>query len=69
MSTAQDLYSEHVQALPPPQQLRLATMILQGLDAAAAMTVDHYSDEWSDEDLRDAAKFSLRHATERFGEE
>ena len=69
MSTAQDLYSEHVQALPPPQQLRLATMILQGLDAAAVMAVDHYSDEWSDEDLQDAGRFSVRHAAEQFGEE
>lgn len=69
MPTAQELYSEHVQALSPPQQLRLATMILQGLDAAAAMAVDYYSDEWSEEDMRDAAIFSLRYAAEQIGEE
>jgi hypothetical protein len=54
--TAQDLYSSAVSSLPASEQLRLATLILEGL-AAAAPALD-YSDYWSDEDVRDVAAFS-----------
>lgn len=69
METLQDLYSQQIQALPAAEQLRLATIILQGLTSAEARSVDFYSDDWSDEDLADAAIFSARHAADSLGEE
>lgn len=66
MHTARELYSDQVQNLPVSEQLQLATMILQGLTASAAA---NYSEEWSDEDLRDLTSFSLRQARESVGEE
>jgi hypothetical protein len=69
MQTAQEVYCRQIQILPPSEQLRLATIILQGLTAAEARSVDFYSDDWSDEDLTDAAIFSARHAAESLGEE
>ena len=68
MHTAQDLYSGEVGRLPASEQLRLATMILEGLTASAASALD-FSDEWSDEDINDLAIFSARHASESLGEE
>jgi hypothetical protein len=69
MQTAHELYSGQVTSLSAAEQMRLATMILQGLSATAATAVDFYSDEWSEEDMRDAAIASLRHAAGTFGEE
>ena len=69
MQTMHDLYSQQIQALPATDQLRLATIILQGLSAVEARSVDFYSDDWSDEDLSDATIFSARHAAASLGEE
>lgn len=69
MHTANELYSEQVRSLPPPEQLRLATMILQGLTAAEATAAGCYSDEWSEEDIEDMAVFSAKYAAESLGEE
>lgn len=55
--TAQNLYSDTVSALPASEQLRLASLILKGL-AECAEKLD-YRDEWSDEDLRDIAAYSM----------
>lgn len=69
MHTAHDLYSDEIIGLPASEQLRLATLILQGLTASTATAVDFYSDEWSEEDLRDLATFSLRQVDEALGRE
>jgi hypothetical protein len=69
MLTAQELYSEQVRSLSTSEQLRLASLILQGVTASAATAVDYYSDEWSEEDMRDLAAFSMRYAAESSGEE
>ncbi len=69
MQTARELYSEQVRILPASEQLRLAAIILQGLTAAEATSVDFYSDEWSEEDIEDMAIFSARYAAESLGEE
>jgi hypothetical protein len=68
MHTAQEVYSEEVQRLSASEQLRLATMILEGLTASAASALD-FSDQWSDEDINDIAIFSARYASESIGEE
>jgi len=58
--TAQDVYLGSVTVLPASEQLRLAALILAGLnDAAAALD---YSDHWSDEDVCDLVAFSSAHA-------
>ncbi|HEX6962791.1 MAG TPA: hypothetical protein VF175_13050 [Lacipirellula sp.] len=55
--TAQNLYSETIATLPASEQLRLASLILNGL-AETAEKLD-YSDHWSDEDVRDLIAFSM----------
>ena len=59
--TAQDIYSATVTSLPPEEQLRLASLILNGLSGSSE-TID-YSDSWSDEDLRDLTAFSVDHTS------
>jgi hypothetical protein len=56
--TAQNLYSRTVSTLPASEQLKLASLILEGL-AESAEKLD-YQDHWSDEDLRDLAAYSMR---------
>jgi len=68
MATAQQVYSSEVSVLPPSEQLRLATLILEGLTQTAASALD-FSDRWSEEDLRDLAAFSMQHAARTMGEE
>jgi hypothetical protein len=65
MNSAQELYAQQVRNLSASEQLRLASMILQGITATAA----DYSDEWSEEDMRDLAAFSLHYANQTSGEE
>jgi hypothetical protein len=69
MTLVQELYSEQIRSLDSSDQLRLATMILQGLTAAEAMSAECYNDDWSEEDRRDLAAFSLRNADEAGGKE
>ena len=59
--TAQDIYSTAVTSLSPAEQLRLASLILNGLSGSSE-TVD-YSDSWSDEDLQDLTAFSVEHVS------
>ena len=49
-TTAEELYNQVVKPLPPPERLKLAAIILN--DIASQAVVD-YSEEWSEEDLRD----------------
>jgi hypothetical protein len=69
LQTFDDLYTQQIQRLPATEQLRLAAMILQGLSAGEARSVDFYRDEWSDDDLADATIFSARQAAKSEGEE
>jgi hypothetical protein len=59
MATASDVYSGAVESLPPSEQLRLASLILQGLAQTSAPALD-YSEEWSEEDLRDVVNYAVR---------
>jgi hypothetical protein len=44
-------------------------MILQGITSSTAIATKEFSDEWSDEDMRDLAAFSLRHVSESLDQE
>jgi hypothetical protein len=68
MTTAQQVYSNEVSILPPSEQLRLATLILAGLSETSAAAMD-FSDEWSDEDLRDLSAFAIQKSAEMASEE
>ena len=66
MPTAKELYSQAVAPMPAAEQLRLASFILEGLDAAGALNC---SDQWSDEDIRDLTAFSMTHAMKSEGQD
>ena len=53
------LYEETIRLLPAGERLRLARLILDGIPAEA---VADFSEEWSDEDLRDLSVASLSRA-------
>ena len=54
--TASEIYDGSVKQLPKLEQLRLAALILNDIDPNAKIDV---SDEWSEEDLRDAAVWTM----------
>jgi hypothetical protein len=64
--TVEQLYETAVRALPAPDRLRLATMILNDIPPRAVVD---YSEEWTEEDIRDATRYSLQRAAASFGEE
>ncbi len=64
--TVEQLYEQAVKPLPNADRLRLATLILNDISPQA---VTNYSDEWSEEDLREATRHSLQRAASSFGEE
>lgn len=48
--TAEKIYNQVVKPLPPPERLKLATIILNDI---SPQTVVDYSEVWTEEDLRD----------------
>ena len=46
----EQLYEQSIRPLPAAERLRLARLILDGIPPESVVD---YSDEWSDEDLRD----------------
>lgn len=66
--TAQEVFTETVQALPPTERLRLAALILQDL-AQADMAVVDTSSVWSEQDQRDLTAFSLQYAAKLYPDE
>lgn len=64
-STAEEVYVQVVKPLPPSERLKLATMILN--DIPPQSVVD-YSEEWSEEDMRDLTAHTMRYAAQSFGE-
>jgi hypothetical protein len=63
MKNVTELYETRVRPLVPAERLQLARLILDDL-APAGDGVD-VSDEWSDEDLKDVATFSMQSAARR----
>lgn len=64
MSVSQ-IYQETVKPLSAPERLQLVTLILTDFPVEAVVD---YSEEWSEEDLRDATRYSLSRAAASFGE-
>jgi hypothetical protein len=67
-SSVQEIYTQVISTLPPTEQLKLATLILNGLVQQNAAVVD-VSDTWTDQDQLDLADFSLQYATTAFPED
>jgi hypothetical protein len=64
--TIQEMYEQSIRPLPAPDRLRLATLILNEIPPLAAVD---YSDDWTDEDMRDLTLYSLRRAAASMEEE
>jgi hypothetical protein len=56
--TVNQLYEQTIKPLSPAERLRLATLILNGIPP---QSVVDYSDEWSEEDMRDMTKATWDH--------
>jgi hypothetical protein len=63
MSVAQSVFETTVKNLPPFERLRLASMILDDLTRSGGK-ID-YSDEWTEEDMRDFTAASMRRFEEQ----
>ena len=61
----EEVYIRAVKPLSPADRFKLAILILN--DISPHSVVD-YQDVWTDEDVRDLAAHSLRHAAGSFGE-
>ena len=58
-STVEEIYAQVVKPLPPSERFKLATLILGDISPHAVVD---YNDDWSDEDLRDATRYSMQRA-------
>ena len=67
-TTAQQVFTETVRALPPTERLSLAALILQDL-AQSDLSVVDFRDRWSEQDQRDLSAFSLQSAAKRYPED
>jgi hypothetical protein len=65
-STAEEVYAQVVKPLPASERLKLATMILNDISPRAVVD---YSEEWSEEDMRDLTTHTMRNASKSLGEE
>ncbi len=67
-TTAQEIFTHTVRMMPPAEQLRLASLILNDL-AQSNLTVVDASDTWSEKDQNDLTAFSLRYADQVYSED
>ena len=65
-NTIEQIYTETIKPLSKGERFQLAKLILNDLPFEA---VTDWSDDWSDDDLRDATRYSLQRADALFGEE
>jgi hypothetical protein len=66
LSTAQEVYDQVVKSLAPSERFKLATLILNDISPSAVVD---YSDEWSEEDIRDLTIATWKYAVKSLGEE
>jgi protoheme ferro-lyase len=64
--TIQEMYDQSIKPLPPAERFRLATLILNEIPPQAVVD---YSDEWSEEDLRDFTNAGLAYINKVLEEE
>jgi hypothetical protein len=60
-TTIDEIYTQVIRALPPGERLQLATLILNNLAPQNVAVVDE-SSTWTEEDISDLSKFSLKYA-------
>ena len=58
-ATIQEIYTQILRTLPPAEQLRLATLLLNDLVQHDTRIVDE-SDTWTEQDQFDLTNFSLQ---------
>jgi len=68
ISTARELYTQIVRALPLTERLRLAALILDDL-AQSDVAIVEASDTWSEQDQLDVAAFSIQYAARLYPDE
>lgn len=64
--TAAEIYATVIRPLPASERLELATRILNEIPPRAVVD---YRDEWTEEDMRDAAEATRRHIADRLDAE
>ncbi len=64
--TIEQLYQEVIKPLPASGRLQLATLILSDISPRAVVD---YSEEWSEEDLRDFTRSTWQHIDRSLGED
>jgi protoheme ferro-lyase len=65
-ATSEAIYTQVVKPLPLPERLKLATMILNDIPPRAVVD---YSEEWTEEDMRDFTAASWAYITKKLDEE
>ncbi|NCO33276.1 MAG: hypothetical protein COZ06_35745 [Armatimonadetes bacterium CG_4_10_14_3_um_filter_66_18] len=65
-ATAEVIYSKVVKPLPASERFKLAALILEQISPRGVVD---YSEEWTEEDMREATLHSFRRAARSFGEE
>lgn len=75
-SSVDRLFEEQIRPLPESDRLRIAALILQQYadhSPAPALSLadrfENYSDEWSEEDLREASMASWQYVIDRVGDD
>jgi hypothetical protein len=63
--TAEAIYDQIVKPLPTPERFKLAQLILSDIPSRAVVD---YSEEWTEEDMRDFALATFRYADMVLGE-
>jgi hypothetical protein len=63
--TAEAIYDQIVKPLPTPERFKLAQLILSDIPSCAVVD---YSEEWTEEDMRDFALATFRYADMVLGE-
>lgn len=65
--TIQEIYSQVIRTLSPPERLRLVTLILNDLVQHDADVIDR-SDTWTEQDRLDLVAFSFQYSTTSYPE-
>ena len=65
--TVKEIYNQMVKPLLSSERLKLATMILNDIPTHAVM--DGYSEEWTEEDIRDFSAYSWNYILKQLEEE
>jgi hypothetical protein len=60
--TAEAIYDQIVKPLPTPERFKLAQLILSDIPSCAVVD---YSEEWTEEDMREFSEWSWRYILER----